>query len=195
MRPVFVFDASNWKDWPPSLVKSYGTLSWRHLGFPGTGDRTQMLLITDYHRHGSLYDFLKNNTIDEDRMVVLKAILTPRNTKLSWKTCSVDFEQQLKRGLFYVYPIWLPRGSTARHQFYSFVFSRRSKSFGVLVHEKTLDFWRKVGKLRMKEEDDSPATRSIWTHDLLIIWRVPCHCATTAANLALSWWLLKKKSE
>jgi hypothetical protein len=28
-----------------------------------------MLLITDYHKHGSLYDFLKYNTIDDDRMV------------------------------------------------------------------------------------------------------------------------------
>ena len=131
MRPVFVFDASNWKDWPPSLVKSYGTLSWRHLGFPGTGDRTQMLLITDYHRHGSLYDFLKNNTIDEDRMVVLKAILTPRNTELSWKTCSVGYEQQLKRGRFYVYPIWLPRGIN---------FTCEQKAVGYLFMKKHLTF-------------------------------------------------------
>jgi hypothetical protein len=42
--------------------------------FLGTGDRTQMLLITDYHRNGSLYDFLKFNTIDEEKMVTLNPI-------------------------------------------------------------------------------------------------------------------------
>jgi len=35
-----------------------------------------MLLITDYHKYGSLYDFLKNNTIDEDRMVYLLTIIS-----------------------------------------------------------------------------------------------------------------------
>ncbi len=31
-----------------------------------------MMLITDYHQNGSLYDFLKYNTVDEDRMVSKK---------------------------------------------------------------------------------------------------------------------------
>ena len=35
----------------------------------GNGDQIQMMLITDYHQNGSLYDFLKYNTVDEDRMV------------------------------------------------------------------------------------------------------------------------------
>ena len=37
--------------------------------FPGTGGCTQMLLITDYHQNGSLYDFLKYDEIDEEQMV------------------------------------------------------------------------------------------------------------------------------
>ena len=35
----------------------------------GTGGTTSMLLITDYHPLGSLYDFLKYNEINEEEMV------------------------------------------------------------------------------------------------------------------------------
>ena len=35
----------------------------------GTGGTTSMLLITDYHPLGSLYDFLKFNEINEEEMV------------------------------------------------------------------------------------------------------------------------------
>ena len=35
----------------------------------GTGGCTQMLLITDYHQNGSLYDYLKYDEIDEEQMV------------------------------------------------------------------------------------------------------------------------------
>ncbi|CAH0564039.1 unnamed protein product [Brassicogethes aeneus] len=50
----------------------YQTVLMRHdniLGFiaadiKGTGSWTQMLLITDYHENGSLYDYLQNNCLD-----------------------------------------------------------------------------------------------------------------------------------
>ena len=35
----------------------------------GSGGWTQMLLITDYHEHGSLHDFLKHATLDAEQMV------------------------------------------------------------------------------------------------------------------------------
>jgi len=36
----------------------------------GTDSFTQLLLITDYHEHGSLYDYLRENSLDEDVMVI-----------------------------------------------------------------------------------------------------------------------------
>ena len=36
----------------------------------GSGGWTQMLLITDYHEHGSLHDFLKHATLDAEQMVI-----------------------------------------------------------------------------------------------------------------------------
>ena len=55
----------------------YQTVLMRHdniLGFiaadiKGTGGWTQMLLITDYHEKGSLHDYLRENTIDQDTLV------------------------------------------------------------------------------------------------------------------------------
>ena len=38
--------------------------------FAGSGGWTQMLLITDYHEHGSLHDFLKHATLDAEQMVI-----------------------------------------------------------------------------------------------------------------------------
>ena len=39
------------------------------LSFIGTSGTTSMLLITDYHKIGSLYDFLKSCPITEEQMV------------------------------------------------------------------------------------------------------------------------------
>jgi len=57
----------------------YQTVLMRHdniLGFvaadiKGSGGWTQMLLITDYHEHGSLHDFLKHATLDVEQMIHL----------------------------------------------------------------------------------------------------------------------------
>jgi len=57
----------------------YQTVLLRHsnlLGFiaadiKGTGGWTQMLLITDYHQHGSLYDYLCSHELDPDAAVRL----------------------------------------------------------------------------------------------------------------------------
>jgi len=57
----------------------YQTVLLRHsnlLGFiaadiKGTGGWTQMLLITDYHQHGSLHDYLQANTLDPEASVKL----------------------------------------------------------------------------------------------------------------------------
>jgi len=57
----------------------YQTVLMRHdniLGFiaadiKGTGGWTQMLLITDYHELGSLYDFLQNNVLDHEASIKL----------------------------------------------------------------------------------------------------------------------------
>lgn len=37
----------------------------------GTGSWTQLYLITDYHEHGSLYDFLKCTTLDTRALLKL----------------------------------------------------------------------------------------------------------------------------
>ena len=37
----------------------------------GTGSWTQLFLITDYHEQGSLYDYLRDNTLDSGEMLVL----------------------------------------------------------------------------------------------------------------------------
>lgn len=55
----------------------YQTVLMRHeniLGFiaadiKGTGSWTQMLLITDYHEYGSLYDYLQNNVLDPNSLL------------------------------------------------------------------------------------------------------------------------------
>lgn len=57
----------------------YSTVLLRHeniLGFIaadilGTGGETKMLLITDYHPHGSLYDYLSMRILDEEGMLKL----------------------------------------------------------------------------------------------------------------------------
>lgn len=57
----------------------YQTVLMRHdniLGFiaadiKGTGSWTQMLLITDYHEHGSLYDYLQNHVLDPSSLLVM----------------------------------------------------------------------------------------------------------------------------
>ncbi|XP_076264537.1 serine/threonine receptor kinase thickveins isoform X4 [Rhynchophorus ferrugineus] len=57
----------------------YQTVLMRHeniLGFiaadiKGTGSWTQMLLITDYHENGSLYDFLQNQCLDPTSLLVM----------------------------------------------------------------------------------------------------------------------------
>lgn len=57
----------------------YQTVLMRHdniLGFiaadiKGTGSWTQLLLITDYHEHGSLHDYLKTRTLDPSSMLKL----------------------------------------------------------------------------------------------------------------------------
>ena len=37
----------------------------------GTGSWTQLFLITDYHEHGSLYDYLKAHTLSTSEMLTL----------------------------------------------------------------------------------------------------------------------------
>ena len=37
----------------------------------GTGSWTQLFLITDYHEHGSLYDYLEAYTLDTEAMLRL----------------------------------------------------------------------------------------------------------------------------
>ena len=37
----------------------------------GTGGWTQMLLVTDYYEHGSLYDYLQTHVLDRDRLARL----------------------------------------------------------------------------------------------------------------------------
>lgn len=57
----------------------YQTVLMRHeniLGFiaadiKGTGSWTQMLLITDYHENGSLYDYLQTNALDADGLATM----------------------------------------------------------------------------------------------------------------------------
>ncbi|XP_030761515.1 bone morphogenetic protein receptor type-1B isoform X2 [Sitophilus oryzae] len=57
----------------------YQTVLMRHeniLGFiaadiKGTGSWTQMLLITDYHENGSLFDFLQNHCLDPSSLLVM----------------------------------------------------------------------------------------------------------------------------
>ncbi|CAG9839744.1 unnamed protein product [Diabrotica balteata] len=57
----------------------YQTVLMRHeniLGFiaadiKGTGSWTQMLLITDYHECGSLYDYLQDNCLDPSRLLLM----------------------------------------------------------------------------------------------------------------------------
>lgn len=57
----------------------YQTVLMRHdniLGFiaadiKGTGSWTQMLLITDYHERGSLYDYLQNQVLDPSSLLVM----------------------------------------------------------------------------------------------------------------------------
>lgn len=57
----------------------YQTVLMRHeniLGFiaadiKGTGSWTQMLLITDYHEYGSLYDYLQNHVLDPNSLLLM----------------------------------------------------------------------------------------------------------------------------
>lgn len=57
----------------------YQTVLMRHdniLGFiaadiKGTGSWTQMLLITDYHEYGSLYDYLQNHVLDPNSLLIM----------------------------------------------------------------------------------------------------------------------------
>lgn len=47
-----------------------------HAGFiaadiQGTGSWTQLLLITEYHELGSLYDYLSQHTVDMEQMLLL----------------------------------------------------------------------------------------------------------------------------
>ncbi|CAH1163075.1 unnamed protein product [Phaedon cochleariae] len=57
----------------------YQSVLMRHdnlLGFiaadiKGTGSWTQMLLITDYHEHGSLFDYLKTHTLNPDSLLLM----------------------------------------------------------------------------------------------------------------------------
>lgn len=59
----------------------YQTVLMRHeniLGFiaadiKGTGSWTQMLLITDYHEHGSLHDYLQNNVLTPHSLLCMAA--------------------------------------------------------------------------------------------------------------------------
>ena len=73
VKVFFTTDEASWF----RETEIYQTVLMRHeniLGFiaadiRGTGGTTSMLLITDYHPLGSLYDFLKFNEISEEEMV------------------------------------------------------------------------------------------------------------------------------
>jgi len=75
VKVFFTTDEASWF----RETEIYQTVLMRHeniLGFiaadiRGTGGTTSMLLITDYHPLGSLYDFLKFNEISEEEMLKL----------------------------------------------------------------------------------------------------------------------------
>ena len=62
--------------WTELSICKFQTVLMRHdniLGFiaadiKGTGGWTQMLLVTDYYEHGSLYDYLQMNILDNESM-------------------------------------------------------------------------------------------------------------------------------
>lgn len=72
---VKVFTTQNERSWTQE-VDLYQTTMLRHenvLGFiaadnKDNGTWTQLWLVTDYHEHGSLFDFLNRNRLDEDLM-------------------------------------------------------------------------------------------------------------------------------
>ncbi|CAD7079997.1 unnamed protein product [Hermetia illucens] len=73
----------------------YQTVLMRHdniLGFiaadiKGTGSYTQMLLITDYHERGSLYDYLQKNVLSPQKLQVLAYSLAAGLTHLHTEIC------------------------------------------------------------------------------------------------------------
>ena len=73
VKVFFTSDEASWF----RETEIYQTVLMRHeniLGFiaadiKGTGGWTQMLLLTDYHAQGSLYDFLSRNTLDIESSV------------------------------------------------------------------------------------------------------------------------------
>lgn len=75
VKVFFTTDEASWF----RETEIYQTVLMRHeniLGFiaadiRGTGGTTSMLLITDYHTTGSLYDFLKYNELSEEEMIKL----------------------------------------------------------------------------------------------------------------------------
>lgn len=68
----------------------YQTVLMRHdniLGFiaadiKGTGSWTQMLLITEYHEHGSLYDYLQNRVLDPNSLLLMASSIAGGLTHL-----------------------------------------------------------------------------------------------------------------
>ncbi|CAH0389812.1 unnamed protein product [Bemisia tabaci] len=75
---VKIFSTTEEKSWFRE-TEIYQTVLMRHnniLGFvaadiKGTGSWTQMLLITEYHENGSLYDYLQSNELDVESLLSL----------------------------------------------------------------------------------------------------------------------------
>lgn len=75
VKVFFTIDEQSWI----RETEIYQTVLMRHeniLGFvaadiKGTGSLTQMLLITDYHENGSLYDYLQNQVLSSSSLLVM----------------------------------------------------------------------------------------------------------------------------
>ncbi|CAG9858926.1 unnamed protein product [Phyllotreta striolata] len=75
---VKIFHSTQEKSWMRE-TEVYKTVLMRHeniLGFvaadiKGSGSWTQLLLVTDYHSNGSLFDYLQKNTVGLDRLLFM----------------------------------------------------------------------------------------------------------------------------
>ena len=70
---IKVFQTTEEKSWKreqeiynTALIRHENILTFYATDIRGTGGVTQMLLITDYHPHGSLYDFLTSHVLNEE---------------------------------------------------------------------------------------------------------------------------------
>jgi len=75
VKVFFTTDEASWfretEIYQSVLMRHENILGFIAADILGTGSWTQMLLITDYHENGSLYDFLKLNVLDSDSLLTL----------------------------------------------------------------------------------------------------------------------------